>query len=65
MEDTVEGIVILCRNGIVFVIVAARAGHGECHRAARHHVDAIVDDVVRHPDEAPAAGDESHRCEVG
>ncbi len=31
---------------IVFVIVAAGAGHGHAHQPARHHVDAVVDDLV-------------------
>ena len=64
MKNTVERVVVSRRDGIVFVIVAARTSHGERHAAARHHVDAVIDDVVRHPDESPAAGDESHRRQV-
>ena len=64
MENAVERVVVLDRDRINFVIVAARALHGETHGAARDHVDPVVNDIVRHPEEAPADGEESHGGEV-
>ena len=42
VEDTEEGVKILRRNGIVFVIVAGGAGNGESHETAGGGVDALV-----------------------
>ena len=60
-EDPVERVVVGRGHGIVFVVVAAGAGHGQAHRRARQDVDAVVDDLVRHADEAPAQREEAHR----
>ena len=45
-EDAVETVILRRRDGVVFVVVAARTLRGQAHRAARHHVDAVVNDVV-------------------
>jgi fumarate reductase subunit D len=62
VKDAIERVIILRRNRIVFMVMAARALHGQRHRAASDHVDAVVNNVVCHPDETPSAGDETHRC---
>ena len=41
-EDAGERVVVGLRNGIVLMIVAARAGDGESEEAAGNHVDAVV-----------------------
>ena len=41
-EDARERVVIGLRNGIVLMIVTARARHGEAEKAASDHVDTVV-----------------------
>ena len=41
-EDAGERVVVGLRNGIVLMIVAARAGDGKTEEAAGNYVDAIV-----------------------
>ena len=41
-EDAGERVVVGLRNGIVLVVVAARAGHGEAEETAGDHIDAVV-----------------------
>ena len=65
VKDSVERVVVPRRNGIVFVIVATGACHRQSHRAARHHVDAIINDVMRDTEKTPSASDETHRREIG
>ena len=43
------------------MVVAARAGDREAHRAAAEHVEPIVDDVGQAVEEAAAEGEEAHR----
>ena len=64
-EHAVEGVVVGRRDGVVFVIVATGTGDGESQGAAGDDVDAVVDDVVGHAEEAAAAGDEAEGGEVG
>ena len=61
VEDAVERVVVGRRNGIVFVIVTARAPDREPKHAARDHVDAVVDDLVFHPEEAASDREKAHR----
>ena len=65
LEDAVERVVIGGRDGVVFVVVAAGALDGQAHRAARHHVNAVVNNLVREADEAAADGEETQRRQVG
>ena len=46
------------------MIVAAGATHRQGEHAARHHVDAVVDDVRRDPQKSPAKGEKPHRREI-
>ena len=62
-EDAVERVVVLRRNRIVFVVVAARASRGQAHQTATHHVDTVVDHVIVIAEEAPADGEKTHRRE--
>ncbi len=64
-EDAIERVVVLDRDGIVFVIVATRALNRESEGAAGDDVDAVIDDVVGDSQETPAAREESHGGEVG
>jgi hypothetical protein len=64
LEDAVERVVIRRRDGVVFVVVAAGALDGQSHRAARHHVNAVVNDLVRHADEAAAGGEEAEGGQI-
>ena len=63
-EDAVEGVVILDGDRVVLVVVAAGAGDGEGEGAARHHVDAVVDDVGLVIQEAAAEGEETEGGEM-
>ena len=56
-------VVILGRDGIEHVVVAAGAGDGEAEEAFGHGVDPVIDDVV-HVTEALAHGEEAERGEV-
>ncbi len=64
-EDAVESVVIGRGDRVVFMIVAAGARDRQPERAARDHVNPIVDDVVRHPEEPPTEGQEPHRGQIG
>jgi hypothetical protein len=64
-EHAVQRIIIGRRHRVVLVVVAPRAGHRQAHGAASDHVDAVIDDVMGHPDEPPPAGEKSHGREVG
>ena len=55
-EDSVERVIVLRRNRIKLVIVTAGASDGQPHRASRHHVDAIIDNVGLIVQKAPAQG---------
>ena len=63
-EDAVQRVVILRRDRIELVIVAARAGDRQAEEALRHDVDAVVDDVVLHSLEPLADREEAERGEV-
>ena len=45
-EDTVQRIIIRRRNGVVLVVMTARAGDREPHQPARGDVDAVVENIV-------------------
>ncbi len=60
-EDSVERVIILGRDRIKLVVVAAGAGHRQPHQAPRDHVDAIVDDIVDIVEKAPAKREEPQR----
>ena len=62
-KDAVEGIVILGRNGVEFVVVAAGAGDGEAEEGFGGDVDAVVNDVVGIAVELVAQGEEAHGSE--
>ena len=64
-EDAVEAIILSSRDGVVFVIVAAGALDGQAHRATRHDVDAVVNDVGGVVQEAAAQREEAHGRQVG
>ena len=63
-EDAVQGVVVGRRDGLVLMVVAACAGHGEPHQPAGHEVDAVVDDVVRVAEERPPHGEEAERGQI-
>ena len=63
-EDAVEAVILGGRDGVVFVVVAAGALDCQAHRAARHHVDAIVDNVGRVVQEAAAQREEAEGGQV-
>ena len=64
LEDAIERVVIASRDRVELVIVAARALHGQRHRSPGDHIDAVIDNLVRDPDETAAACDEAHRGQV-
>ena len=64
-EHAVQSVVILHRDRIEFVVVAAGARDGEAHQAAAHDVDPVVDDVVLVAEETPAEGEKTERGERG
>ena len=64
VEDAVERVVVGGGDGIVLVIVTAGARDGQPEHAARHDVDAVVDDVMFYPEETAAESEESHRREI-
>ena len=64
VEDAVEGVVVGGGDGIVLVIVTAGARDGQPEHAPGHDVDAVIDNVVFHPEETAAEGEESHRREI-
>ena len=45
LENAGEGVVVACRDGIVFVIVAAGAGDADPQQPRSDHGDLVVDDV--------------------
>ena len=60
-EDAVERVVVVGRDRVELVVVAAGAGHRQAQQAAGHHVDAVVDDVVGHAEIPAAERQEAHR----
>ena len=60
-EDAVERVVVVGRDRVELVVVAAGAGDRQAHQAAGDDVDPVVDDVVRVVHEAPAERQEAHR----
>ena len=46
-KDSIERIVVLGRNCVVFVIVTAGAGDGQAEKTARDHVDFVIDIIMR------------------
>ena len=60
-EDAVQRVVVGRRDRVELVVVAAGARDGQPHQPARHHVDPVVDDVVRVVEEPPAERQEAHR----
>ncbi len=64
-EHPVQGVVILHRDGIELVVVAASARDGQAQEAARDDVDAVVDDVVLVVKKPPAESEEPERGERG
>src|SRR3954470_290332 len=46
------------------MIVTARALYRQCHSTSSHHVDAVIDNLMRDPGEAAATGEEPHRSEI-
>ena len=46
LEDAGEGVIVLCADRVVFVIMASGALDRQSHQAAKSRVDAIIDDVV-------------------
>ena len=63
-EDAVQGIVVLDRDRVELVVMAARAGDGQAEEGLGRRVDALIDgvmDVV----EALADGDEAEGGEAG
>ena len=45
LEDGGEGVVVLMRDGIEFVLVAAGAAEREAHEGAAHDVDLLIDHI--------------------
>ena len=64
-EDPVETVVIGRADRLVFVVVAAAAGHRQAEEPAGHQIDAVVDDVVRIAEERAADGEEAERGKIG
>ena len=48
-KHAVQRIIIRRRNGVVLVVVTARARNGQPHQPARRHVDAVIENVVDVP----------------
>ena len=63
-EDPVQRIVIFRRDGVELVVVAARARHGQREEALRHHINAVVNQVVRVVVQPRAERDEAQRGQV-
>ena len=63
-EDAIERIVILRRDGVELVVVAAGAADCEAHHAAADRVEPVVDDVVDVLEEAGTDREEAHVGEV-
>ena len=62
-EYAVEGVVVGGADWIELVVVAAGAGDGEAHQAARDDVDAVVDDILLNVEKSAAKREEaSGRC---
>ncbi len=61
VEDAMEAVIVRRGDGIVLVVVAPRAADGEAEHAARDDVDAVVDDLVFHPEEAAPDREKAHR----
>ena len=59
IEDTVKGVIILAGDGVVFVIVAARAANGQAEDALAEDIDGVFErqEVVGDRVEAEAPGD--------
>ena len=53
-EDAEQGVVILRRDGIELVVVAASAGHGRRLKGFRERVDLVVKQVIADRSEADA-----------
>ena len=45
LQEAEEGVVVLGRDRVELVIVAARTGHRQAEERLRHHVDAVVEAV--------------------
>ncbi len=45
-KDAVERVEIRRRNRVEFVIVTARASHGQSHQSATDNIDPVIDDLV-------------------
>ena len=63
-KNSVERIVIGDGNGIVLVIVAARARHGEAEQATRHRVNLVINLVGRVVAKHAAEREEAHAREA-
>ncbi|MEZ5948563.1 MAG: hypothetical protein R3C12_04930 [Planctomycetaceae bacterium] len=46
------------------MIMAAGAPDGQPHCSARNDIDTIIDDIVRHAQEAATDGEKSHRRQL-
>ena len=62
-EDAVERVIILGRDRVELVVVAAGAGDAQAHQAAGDDVDPVVDDLVLVVEEPAADGQEAERGE--
>src|SRR5262245_719229 len=60
-KHAVEGVVVLLRDRVVLVIVAAGTGNGQAEQAARHRIDSVIEDVVLVVHETPAQGQKAQR----
>ena len=60
-EDAVERVIVLGRDRVELVVVAAGAGDGQAEQAAGDDVDPVVDDLVLVVEEPPADGQEPQR----
>ena len=62
-EDAVERVVVVGRDRVELVVVAAGAGDREAEQAAGHDVDPVVEDVLLVVEEPPADRQEAERRE--
>ena len=60
-KHAVQRVIVRGGHRVVFVVVAPRTTDGQPHHAAGHHVDAVVDNVVRIVQKTATQREESHR----
>ena len=63
-KDTVQRVVVLSTNGLIFVIVATGARNRKSHQSASYKIDTVIDNVIDIAQKCSSNGKKSKGREI-